>query len=251
MTTPPARPDLHSGPVPWAGARVVVAVVAIYIVALAVGQVAVLVAVGLGLGRDAVLPALLLLSPVSLLAVTALWLRVRYGNSARRALGPRPARAADVGVGLGLGVACFLGQRLIVFSVAAVLTQAGVELPQVQQTFQDIAADPRTAPLLVVTAVLLAPLAEELVFRGVLFQGLVDRGFWVAALVSASMFTLAHLEIGAGVLANTIVVSGILPLGVAFAAVFALRGSLATAVVAHATYNALGVGLLILAGVAA
>jgi membrane protease YdiL (CAAX protease family) len=85
------------------------------------------------------------------------------------------------------------------------------------------------------------------VFRGVLFRGLRARsGFWVAALVSATLFTIAHLGEGGGWLASAVIVTGIMPLGVAFAALVERRGTLVVSIVAHATYNAIGVAVLIL-----
>jgi membrane protease YdiL (CAAX protease family) len=81
----------------------------------------------------------------------------------------------------------------------------------------------------------------------VLFQGLRQRtGFWGAALLSALLFTLAHLSEARSLLAGVVIFSGILPLGVAFAALVERRGTLLTAIVTHATYNAFGVAVLIL-----
>lgn len=250
MSTPRFDPDTASderaGPVPWAGWRALVDVIAIYIAALILGQGLVVLATVFGLPEELLLPTLVFLSPISLLLVGIAWLRTRYGDAARQALGSRRTALTDVGLGLAFGLACFVGQQVVVASVAAALQRAGAELPQVQETFRVIAENPSTAPVLAVTAVALAPLAEEFIFRGVLFQGLRVRvGFWVAALVSAAVFTLAHLEVGGGVLGNVVVVAGILPLGLAFAAVVAYRRNLVAVAVTHATYNAIGVSLLI------
>jgi hypothetical protein len=224
--------------------RAVLDVIVIYIGAqLLVGIVA-LIALG---GSDLLLPVLIVLSPVVSLALAVVWLRLRYRAEVRAVLGRRRPRLDDVAVGLGIGIACFLGQRVIVFNIAAILTNAGIEMPVVQETFQEIVQRPGGAPLLVLTSVLLAPVAEEVVFRGVLFQGLRARwGFWLAALVSAALFTLAHLGEGGGWLASAILVSGILPLGVVFAALVERRGSLLVSIMAHAMYNAINVTLLIL-----
>jgi membrane protease YdiL (CAAX protease family) len=59
------------------------------------------------------------------------------------------------------------------------------------------------------------------------------------------LFTLAHLGEGGGWLAAIVIISGIMPLGIVFAALVERRGSLVPSVVAHATYNAIGVAALI------
>lgn len=237
------RPD-----VPWAGWRAVVAVLVIYVGALLLAGLPVAVLVALrGSPRDLPLTVLLLASPLALLVVTIVWLRVRYPGRAGLAAGRRRWRWSDVGLGVGLGLACFVGQQMLLTAVVAVLTRLGLEAPPVQQTFRVIADNPSTAPALLVTAVVLAPAAEELLFRGVLFQGVRARtGFWTAALASAAMFTLAHLGDASGLLGDVIIVLGIMPLGIIFAAIMERRGSLLTPVVTHGVFNAGGVALLLL-----
>lgn len=251
--TSPSDPtaDTPPGPgidVPWAGWRAVVDVVVIYVAALLLAGVPVVVFTALSEAPgDLPLTVLLLASPVALLLVTIVWLRVRYAGHAVLAAGRRRWRWSDVGLGVGLGLACFVGQQLLLAGLVAVLTRLGLEAPPVQQTFRVIADNPSTAPALAVTAVVLAPAAEELLFRGVLFQGVRARaGFWTAALASAAMFTLAHLGDASGLLADVIIVIGILPLGVVFAAIMERRGSLLTPAVTHGVYNAGGVALLLL-----
>ena len=88
-----------------------------------------------------------------------------------------------------------------------------------------------------VGAVVTVPLAEELAFRGYLARRLVARDFervplehlsWLAVLGSALAFGMLHHRIVAATLA-----------GIAYGVVARRRGSLADAVVAHATTNAL------------
>ena len=233
--------------VPWAGGVAVLDVLIIYGAAQILAAVIALGLAGSGDDPDALLPLLIALSPVVSLTATVLWLQVRYGGRLRALMGQRAPRLSDVGIGVGIGLLCLLGQRIIALGIAAVAEGLGAELPVVQETFRMIAQRPGAVPLFVVTTVVLAPLAEEVLFRGVLFQGLRQRtGFWVAALVSAALFTLPHLAEGGGVFASGVISSGILPLGVVFAALVERRRSLAPAIVAHATYNAIGVAVLIL-----
>lgn len=233
---------------PWAGWRAVIDTLVIYLGALLSAAVAgslIVVVTGSWDGPGAA--SLVVLSPVALLVVAVLWLRSRYGVSARRVIGPSRVRWMDVGVGIGMGIACFVGGRILLVGLIALLTGLGLDVPSVQESFREIAQDRATAPALVLTAVLLAPASEELLFRGLLFQGVRARtGFWGAALASAGVFTLAHIGDGGGPLADLVIVAGILPLGVVFAAVMQWRGSLLACVTTHAVYNAGGVALLIL-----
>lgn len=226
----------------WAGGRAVLDAVAIYLLAqVAIGVYAVL-------RGDVPLVVLVLLSPITLLVIAVIWLGLRYGAGARRVTGRR-WRWSDVGVGVGVGLACFVGQRIVLVAIASLLAGLGLEVPAVQETFQVIAENRATAPALAVTAVLLAPAGEELLFRGLVFQGLrARRGFWTAAAVSAALFTLAHLGDGGGPIADLIIVAGIFPLGLVFAAVMERRQSLLASIASHAVYNAGGVALLIFVG---
>lgn len=251
MTAQPASPsdgsDRPVASVPWSGGVAVLDVLVIYGAAQVLAAAVALLLSGLDDDPDALLPLLIALSPVGSLIATLLWLRLRYGSHLRAIMGKRSPRLSDVGIGVAVGLLCLLGQRIIVLGIAAVAEGFGAELPVVQETFRTIAQRPGAVPLFVVTTVVLAPLAEEVLFRGVLFQGLRQKtGFWVAALVSAVLFTLPHLAEGGGAIATGVISSGILPLGVVFAALVERRGSLAPAIFAHATYNAIGVAVLIL-----
>lgn len=90
------------------------------------------------------------------------------------------------------------------------------------------------ASLIVVGVVILAPLAEEALFRGLLYGTLTQR--WrviVASVVSAGIFGLAHLDL-----------SLLLPLvlaGMVLNALYQQSGSLIPSTVAHATLNAISV----------
>jgi membrane protease YdiL (CAAX protease family) len=102
--------------------------------------------------------------------------------------------------------------------------------------------------VLVVLAVVIAPISEELFFRGVLFRTVRDRhGFWVAALASALPFGLVHYvpspAIDALVLQITMVFTG---LGLAW--IYERRGTLVAPTAAHMVFNI--VGLVLILGIA-
>jgi membrane protease YdiL (CAAX protease family) len=85
---------------------------------------------------------------------------------------------------------------------------------------------------MVLVGAVLAPVGEELLFRGVVYPGLRNElGPWVAVPLSAALFGLAHYELGWAPVAFT----GLM--GVAFALLVEAGGSLGPAVVAHVLIN--------------
>jgi len=98
-----------------------------------------------------------------------------------------------------------------------------------------------SAVILIVMAIVVAPVVEEFVFRGLLFRSLADRyGFWVGAIASAVPFGLTHVGIGTAVdlwaLRITLTIVGVL-----LAWVHWRRRNLLANIAAHATFNVIGV----------
>jgi len=103
---------------------------------------------------------------------------------------------------------------------------------------QDVIGEfPRTTAgiiLFVILAVVMAPLFEEIFFRGFLFRGFSSSWGWVAgACVSAAVFGLAHLQLDVFV--------PLFALGLALAWVYKRTGSLWTSIAFHALFNAISV----------
>lgn len=118
-------------------------------------------------------------------------------------------------------------------AVSIAVSQIGLEPHGVKQALK-IAQDP--AALLVGLALLagLAPLVEELVFRGLLYGWLAGRwGPGIAVIGSSLAFAAAHVE-----LAHVILV---LPLGLVFGWLRWRSGSLWPSLVAHMANNGLAV----------
>ncbi|HEY8338335.1 MAG TPA: type II CAAX endopeptidase family protein [Egibacteraceae bacterium] len=184
---------------------------------------------------------------VSLALTTLGFVALRHPGSVHLLFGSARPSWGDVGVGLVAGLGAYLlinvGFVLLLTTIANAL---GFEVPETQQGLREGVTDPTSGPFVIASAVLLAPLAEELFFRGMLFQAAARRlRLGGAAGVSAVAFALAHAE--ATGLATVIVFLGILPLGVLLAWLFARRGTLLVSMVVHATFNAVGaVGLLTL-----
>jgi len=225
--TEPDRPA-----VPWRGRdALAVAVVTLFLVIFAAVVTA-----------GSSLTVLLAIQAGILGAVTLLWARLYRSATAllgrRFRVGLTPALVA-----LGVGLASFLAQ--ILFAVT-VITAAGGEVPEGAGTLPPSAV--REAPVAVaIGAVVLAPFAEELFFRGLLLQGLWRSfGRWPAILVSAAIFGLAH--IGPSLLGSVLSVGSGVVAGVALGWAFSRSENLAVSVVAHGTINAVALLLSTLAG---
>lgn len=96
---------------------------------------------------------------------------------------------------------------------------------------------PRTAigiALFALLAVVIAPIFEELFFRGFLFRGLAASWGWIAgAVVSAAAFSVVHLQVS--------VMVPLFVLGFALAWVYKRTGSLWTCISLHALFNGISV----------
>jgi membrane protease YdiL (CAAX protease family) len=186
------------------------------------------------------LPALF----VVLVVVTLAYVGLRYPRALALLFGRRRPTLRDAAVGLGLGVACFLVINLVLgVALQTLMRLTGVELPELQAELRRLALNADTAPILFVSAVILAPIAEELFFRGMLFQSLRTRlGVPLSMVLSAVAFSLAHAE--ATVLATGLVVATIFPLGLFLAWILARRETLLVPMVVHGVFNLLGVLVL-------
>ena len=141
-----------------------------------------------------------------------------------------------------LGFAMIYACRTAVVVMAAVLTDGRA----VREANNLVTGSPTVLSVVVltVTVVVLAPVTEELMFRGLLLRSFLRRmSFWPAALLSSSLFGLFHVFavdtlLGAVTLAVSV---GVLGLGNCF--VVRITGRLTAAVMIHATYNALALAL--------
>lgn len=149
-----------------------------------------------------------------------------------------------------------LGRHLLFGAIAGAilvpavgLVSVGLQLVLEQVAGADVTTPEQIAPglspfasvLLVLLAVVVAPISEELFFRGVLFRTVRDRhGFWPAALASAIPFGLVHYvpapAIDALLLQVTMVFTG---LGLAW--IYDRRGTIVAPAAAHMVFNIVGV----------
>jgi membrane protease YdiL (CAAX protease family) len=87
-----------------------------------------------------------------------------------------------------------------------------------------------------------APVAEELLFRGMLFRSLRDRhGFWAGAVVSSLLFGAVHWQ-GSGTSweSSALLASTLAFVGLGLAALYEWRKNILTNMAAHAAFNVVG-----------
>lgn len=179
--------------------------------------------------------------PVNVLSVTIVgqsltlvgvmaYLQAR-GALSWRLLGPVRPRLRHVWWGAGLGMTGLL----MVVVLGAMINQffGPFDAPE-QFALQVSDASVLVLMLSIVTAVVMAPLVEELVFRGMLFQSIRSRlGLSAAIVIQALVFAYIHIE----VVGSPPAIVGLVALGLWFAAIFHRVGSLVVAISAHAFYN--------------
>ena len=156
-------------------------------------------------------------------------------------IGWRPRGIRHVAWSLLLGVliggpAWILGALL---SVLASALLSGLGQPTDQQIVEQLV--PNLNPVLAAVAiVIVAPIAEEIFFRGVVFNAwLREYGFWVALIGSSLIFALIHVSLYAFL--------PILMLALILGYVYHQTRSLLTVIAVHATFNAISTALLFLA----
>jgi membrane protease YdiL (CAAX protease family) len=174
-----------------------------------------------------------------------LWLRA-YHPGWQRAIGfpPRSRLLREIGAGVLAGIVLYLG---IAFGVAAILTAV------FEQASGKAAKTPEQLPTLsgigilfaVLLAIVAAPMVEELFFRGCVFRSLRDRhGFPLAAIVSALLFGLVHYVPGPW--QDTLLLMTIMVFtGFGLAWFYDRRGNLVASIAAHATFNTIGLILIL------
>jgi len=182
------------------------------------------------MGEEALVTVIQFIASALILAFGFILWRQLPAHERRLALATKmPARKVVV-TGIGIGLLIVVG--------AAILLAVGAEIdPHVERQVDDqeeIGTAPWELVLWVLALTVLAPLGEELLFRGLMLRGLVRRlRFWPAAAVSSVVFASAHLD--AYTLWPRAV--GIVLTGLALAWVYRTRGYWGS-VAAHATVNA-------------
>ena len=147
-----------------------------------------------------------------------------------------------IDVPLGIGGAIALTIALMVINIVAHVLGApsGSNLTEVSERGRDVV----TFATLFVTAGLIAPLTEELLFRGLIQRGLSSRWTpWIAVAMQAAVFGAAHITPSEG-WGNADLIVSLAVMGFGLGAIARLTGRLGTSIVAHALFNCIQLALL-------
>jgi uncharacterized protein len=157
------------------------------------------------------------------------WVRAETGTSA--GLGVRRGSARDVGA----AAAAALG-AIVVSGALVGLMQQLTGISELSNPLK-VAGDAWVVPTALL-ALVLAPVCEEIAFRGFLFGGLRRRfGFGISAAASAALFALIHGE--------PVRMPALFASGVILAAVYERRRTLVAPMVTHAVVNLVSVVALL------
>lgn len=138
--------------------------------------------------------------------------------------------------GLGLALAAY-GSYLFFGVIYSIFVQ-----PEQQDITRDLGVDESTLATIAggFLIVLVAPISEEIFFRGFMFGGLRTRlSLWPAAAISATVFASLHLSGG-----NITIVPPLLVLGLLFAWLYEYTGSLGPPIALHMVNNAVAFTVL-------
>jgi membrane protease YdiL (CAAX protease family) len=141
------------------------------------------------------------------------------------------------------GVALFIFTGFVVaplfFALLRLLTGEDVVPPRQQL----LPADPETLHIVLggISAIVAAPIGEELFFRGLLHTALRGRmGFWVAAVISSAIFALVH--------AILLLMPLFFVVGLGLAYLYERRGTLLAPIAAHGGFNVIGYVFIVATG---
>lgn len=176
------------------------------------------------------------------LGMSAALRAVRQSGGFARALGLDAPRGRDLGRIVGWTFLLLVVQVLVLVVVtAAVPALRGTQVDNVGF----LRDEPVAAVLVVgVLAVVVAPVLEELLFRGVILRGLMLRlGFWPSAVVSSTFFGLFHAQAPGIESVSIVLATGVFGLGLCV--LVRRTGRLGPAIGVHALRNAVGIAAVL------
>lgn len=243
-----AAQEPHWSGVPWGVGDAVGVFVVTFLLTVVAGAV---ISGFLPAGR--IPPALVeaLFGPLTLVLLgltTIVWVGVRKHGAVRLLTGPRRAERRDVLLGLGIGVGAVLVITLgLGLALALLLQLLGLDIPVVQEELRQAARDPQIAPVFVVSAVLIAPVFEELFFRGMVFPAIAKRlGLWAGIVLSAVVFGFVHVNQAEDLLGGGLLLLRLVPLGILFGWLYHWRGTIVVPIIVHSLFNTASVVLLLI-----
>ena len=186
------------------------------------------------------------LADVAFVATIAIWLSARHqGWIAALGLPAKGRWLREVGWGALAGLLLYPAIAVVVGVLLTLLFELFSDQPV--STPDQLPSDLTTGGkmLSVFLAVVVAPVTEELFYRGVLFRSVRDRhGFWPGAIVSALLFGFVHYVPAPWqdfVLLQSIMVFT----GLGLALIYEWRGTIVAPVAAHMLFNVIGVTFIL------
>ena len=160
------------------------------------------------------------------LILPAWWLTIRKYQLSWDVLGLRKFDLTTVAIGCGLMIFTFAFNFFYNLFLMLNDIQSNIE---VSDMFNDV-----SSPWMIfITGILIAPLVEEIFFRGFLYTGLREKYGWIpAALISSALFAAVHLR--------PITMPPIFLLGLIFAYLYQRTESIWPGVIMHLGTNTLG-----------
>lgn len=173
-------------------------------------------------------PGLLVSLAEFLLLAPVWWFTVRKYRVGWKTLGLRGFKGKMIGLGCSLMLLSFVFN--LVYSLFLGLFNLRVQVDLVP-----IFTELSNPWFLLLGGTTVAPIAEEVFFRGFVFAGLRQQYSWQkAALISSALFALIHLQLTAAI--------PIFILGYIFAYLYYRSNSIWPAILMHVSTNALGLG---------
>lgn len=233
-TVPNTRP--HAPPVPWTARQVFISTAAIAVAFLVViGSIIGLVEVVdvSGWGEHVVLlAATLALQGIMLLSVWHFAIRPAGGRWAL--LGFRRIKPISTTIIAIIGIT--LGQTLVVGYVQFV-DWLGIDFLVPEGPFDSWPIDAISFAIIAFSAIIIAPLFEEIFFRGFMYQAFrKTMRVWPAAVLTSLVFGIAHID--------PAVIIPIALLGMILLGIYRWTGNLWSSIITHAGYNAIAVTAL-------
>ena len=187
-----------------------------------------------------------IIAALVILGVLVLWLSTYHKRWLEvMRLPERGTWGREIGSGVLFGLGLY---PVIVFVVGGLLTYllqtvSGEHVEAPKQVGDHLPAI--GTALTIVYAIVIAPVGEELFFRGVLFRALRDRhGFWVGAVGSSVGFGLIHFVPDAAADTALLMIAMFFT-GIALCYLYERRGTIVAPLAAHVTFNVIGIVLIL------
>lgn len=180
-----------------------------------------------------------------ILGVLVTWLSISHKGWVRIIGIPEKGRwGKQLGAGVVSGLILFPLITIVVGGILSLILGAitGEQVQPPEQVGEHLTT--LGAAITVAYAFVLAPIGEELFFRGILFRSLRDRhGFWAGGVGSAFAFGLIHFIPGNPADAALLMIAMFFT-GLGLCYIYERRGTLVAPIAAHITFNVIGIVLI-------